>query len=167
MPGSWGLAAARGLISSGNQAKNTGAVLGEVLHMVGPEQPLLSLVLEFLTSANLPLNVALSFLALPPAVRVPSPTLALKNSPLQILTLSIGVLFGGGRAWLLKTALSESLLQILMSFVVVGEHPFQQELSVENGKLQLDTQASQSCCFNGNNALFLVDGGGGVQVGCV
>lgn len=137
------LAATWSLISSGNQAKNTRAVLGEVLHVVGPEQPLLSLVLEFLTSSILPLNVALSFLTF----------LLLSAYPSQ--------------PWLLKPALSGSLLQILVSFLVVGEHPARQELSVENGKLQLDAQASGSCCFNGNNALFLVDGGGGVHVGCV
>lgn len=77
----------------------------------------------------------------PPAVRVLLPTLSLTNSPLQILTPNISVLFGGGRASSSTGALC-------------GE----QEAAV--GVRGVDTQASKSCCFSGNDALFLMDGGG-------
>lgn len=64
-----------------------------------------------------------------------------KNSPLQILTPNISVLFGGGRASSSTGALC-------------GE----QEAAV--GVRRVDTQASKSCCFSANDALFLMDGGG-------
>lgn len=39
-----------------------------------------------------------------------------------------------------KQLLSKSLLQILVSFLVIGEHPNQQELAVEKINLQLESE---------------------------
>lgn len=96
------LCCAQGLISSGNQAKNTGAARGRAAHHQCWE-PLLSLS----CSSHPPIRGKWSFpmfLLLPSALSHPVSS----NQPLPILTAIIGVLFGG-------VVLMDALLRVVGS----------------------------------------------------
>lgn len=114
-------AAALGLVSSGNQAKNTRELRWETLHIVGPKQPLFSFSLSYIHPVRLVFSAGTCWLFLilyvPFTVNVPFRSLSLKKHPP-----------------------SKPLHQILVSFLVIREHPNQQELSMEKIKLQLESE---------------------------
>lgn len=99
--GRGGQAAAVGLISSGNQAKNTREMLWEMLHIVGPKQLVFSLSLSYAHPWRLVLNVGTCWLFLilyiPFTVMYGLQVCLWKTTPLQILTPNFSFLFGDRR----------------------------------------------------------------------